>query len=716
MNHPLVATIRRYFDIALYLLVLTAFATLVSTKGLDAFSVLLATIALLIRGSVLATRRTLLIPEQWTTALTLGYAVFYLFDYLFLSGQFVSTTVHLVMFLMVMRLFSTRRDRDQYFLAVVAFLMVLAAAVLTIDSIFLFGFSVFMLCAVATFILLEMKRSSSLATAHAGEFSGVSGSRKLAVSLTTVTPIILVLILLAGSVIFFILPRISTGYFSAFSQGGAISTGFNNHVELGSIGEIQQSGAVVMHIQFDDDLNGAYARKWRGIALSEFNGSEWRNPYRPYPIRPLLNQQFDLRPQQIKMTAPQAVGDPSLIHYHVLMEPVGVNVFFLAPRPQFLQGKYRIIATDRGGAFYNMDPERGLGAYDGWSLRNPPTSEVQDEPDAQGLSVYLQLPPQLDTRIPQLASQITANSVSNYDKANAIRTYLTSSFSYTLQLPSSRPPDPLAYFLFSRKSGHCEYFASAMAVMLRTISIPSRVITGFQPGEFNDVTSQYVVRAKDAHAWVEAYFPDRGWVTFDPTPASSGITHTGWGRIALYVDAMSSFWREWVVDYDAAHQSTLGREAARNSRRFAEDAQRWVRTHYERMLARARKMATKVGNSPGRWGSTAIATAVGILLLINLKLLRRIFKEFRLRSRPHKFPRLAASLWYQKMIRKVGRQGWTKSDSQTPSEFAKSIQDNSLREQVLRFTRRYESARFGDSTEDAEQLPELYEEIAASRR
>jgi hypothetical protein len=77
---------------------------------------------------------------------------------------------------------------------------------------------------------------------------------------------------------------------------------------------------------------------------------------------------------------------------------------------------------------------------------------------------------------------------------------------------------------------------------------------------------------------------------------------------------------------------------------------------------------------------------------------------------------LAASLWYQKMIRKVGRQGWSKSDSQTPSEFAKSIQDNPLREQVVRFTRRYESARFGDSTEDAEQLPELYEEIAASKR
>ena len=78
---------------------------------------------------------------------------------------------------------------------------------------------------------------------------------------------------------------------------------------------------------------------------------------------------------------------------------------------------------------------------------------------------------------------------------------------YTLQLSRTVPHDPLANFLFERKQGHCEYFASSMAVMLRTLGIPSRVVNGFRTGEFNDLTSQYVVRASNAHSWVEAYFP-----------------------------------------------------------------------------------------------------------------------------------------------------------------------------------------------------------------
>ncbi len=125
-------------------------------------------------------------------------------------------------------------------------------------------------------------------------------------------------------------------------------------------------------------------------------------------------------------------------------------------------------------------------------------------------------------------------------------------------MPRSPVADPLANFLFERKQGHCEYFASSMAVMLRTLHIPSRVVNGFVSDEFNDLTGNYVVRARNAHAWVEAYFPGYGWVTFDPTPDSASGTPEGWGRAMLYLDAASSFWREWVVSYDSSHQSILG--------------------------------------------------------------------------------------------------------------------------------------------------------------
>ena len=148
-----------------------------------------------------------------------------------------------------------------------------------------------------------------------------------------------------------------------------------------------------------------------------------------------------------------------------------------------------------------------------------------------------------------------------------IENYLRTHFGYTLQLSKTQVKDPIGNFLFERKQGHCEYFASSMAVMLRSLGIPSRVVTGFHSDEFNDITESYVVRAKNAHAWVEAYFPGYGWQMFDPTPPGAiSSTRHGWARLALYVDAMSLFWREWIVSYDTSHQFTLGQAAVSGSR------------------------------------------------------------------------------------------------------------------------------------------------------
>jgi len=109
---------------------------------------------------------------------------------------------------------------------------------------------------------------------------------------------------------------------------------------------------------------------------------------------------------------------------------------------------------------------------------------------------------ELDPRIRDLAHKITEKSGSPAEKSAAIENYLRAHYKYTLQLPRTQPPDPIANFLFERREGHCEYFASAMAAMLRSIGIPSRVVNGFSGGEFNDITSEYVIRASDAHSWV----------------------------------------------------------------------------------------------------------------------------------------------------------------------------------------------------------------------
>ena len=112
--------------------------------------------------------------------------------------------------------------------------------------------------------------------------------------------------------------------------------------------------------------------------------------------------------------------------------------------------------------------------------------------------------------------------------ASRIQERLHREFVYSLDAGNLAVRDPLANFLFVTKRGYCEYFASAMAVMLRTQGIPSRVVTGFQSGYFNDVSGSWVMRASDAHAWVEAWIEGRGWVTFDPTPPGVAHADGGW--------------------------------------------------------------------------------------------------------------------------------------------------------------------------------------------
>src|SRR5262249_28920656 len=139
------SAIERYFQVSLYLLVLTGFGTIASTGAVDAPTVVLVGFALLFRGYLLSKRSDFQMPTRWTNCLTLVYIAFFFADYTMLSRSFLTATVHLVLFGMVIRIFSVHKERDYYMLSVLAFMMVLASAVLTVDSVFLFAFAGFML-------------------------------------------------------------------------------------------------------------------------------------------------------------------------------------------------------------------------------------------------------------------------------------------------------------------------------------------------------------------------------------------------------------------------------------------------------------------------------------------------------------------------------------------------------------------------------------------
>ena len=705
--------IERYFNVALYLLVVCGFGALASTGGLDLPAIVVVGLALALRGYQLLTRRKFVIPERWTTFLTLIYVVFGFADYFVLSRSFLATTVHLALFLIVVRLFSLQRTRDHYMLAVLSFGMVLAAAVLTVGGVFLLSFAAFLLVAVITFVLMEMRHSVA-SEQNAQDPRVPAPARRMAYGLMAIAPALMLMILAGSFLIFFLLPRISSRYMTAYTPTSDVSTGFTDHVELGRIGQIQQSSAVVMHIEIQNDLQGAYDLKWRGIALSDFDGRVWTNSYQQTRLRPAGDGIYRLAPPADLIGAAAVAGRS--IHYRVMMEPVGTNVFFLAERPQSLRGNFRLVTTDAGGAVYDLDIDHPINRYEAESQLPVIDSEelrLATNTAAADLDKYLELPP-LDRRIAKLAEEITAQAPSNYDKAVALEQYLSTHFGYTLQLPRTLPQDPLANFLFVRKTGHCEYFASSMAVMLRSLRIPSRMVTGFHGGEFNDLTGQYVVRASDAHSWVEAYFPGSGWISFDPTPAGSLPTRGGWSRMRLYADAAASFWREWIINYDVSHQRALGKDAASNTRRFFSEARQWIHSQHQAMLRGARRAHHQLTKFPARWLGGMFGSAGVVIVLLNLRRMAGGLRNRGLRAHPERAPREAAALWYDRMVGRMAGLGWRKSPSQTPLDFVAAIQEVALQNKVARFTRAYESARFGKSVDDAQSLPELFKDLTVA--
>ena len=255
-----------------------------------------------------------------------------------------------------------------------------------------------------------------------------------------------------------------------------------------------------------------------------------------------------------------------------------------------------------------------------------------------------------------------------------METYLKTHYGYTLQLLRSPVADPLANFLFERKQGHCEYFASSMAVMLRTLRIPSRVVNGFRSDEFNDVTGNYVVRAKNAHSWVEAYFPGYGWITFDPTPGGEIGTPEGWDRAMLYLDAAESFWREWVISYDFSHQYILGQGGGkRNARIVGANADVGPRAHMQTCWTGRGEANERRAKSPARWlgglGSRRYCCYCWPMRPDRpddpqANGCRRIPSDHRTRR-----PRFGT----RRMARHLARRGVKKSSAQTPQEF---VQDD----------------------------------------
>jgi hypothetical protein len=730
-----------FYRTALFFLVLTSVMTLVGTGKLDLFTTIVAPALVVYRGVRWWRGHPAELKHPVATRLVVAYVFFFFADLFFISRALAAdmpnpglyaallAVVHFLLFVTLVRFYSVATDRDALFLAMLAFAGVLASAIFTVDTSFLAFFVVFLVFAVAVFVGLEIRRAANGAVfppvrvdlPREKKFNRALSLAALTVSLGAV---------MIGSVLFFVFPRFSAGYFARTGLQPSLMSGFTDNVELGQIGEIKKSSAVVMRVRTGAPVNYPMLR-WRGIALTNFDGHRWYSTESKRKTKkPESNGWISL------MSGKELEGRPAVqVQFIALLQPLASDALFAPAQVMALRGNFSgdagtydgavrrsYVAVDSTGSIYNPSHNYSQIRYEGVSIlpvARPTQARLAGTNYAEEIrETYLQLPPQLDRRIPELARKMAGPTDNPYDQSLAIESYFRANYAYTLNLTGKPGGDPLAHFLFDTKAGHCEYFATAMTVMLRTLGIPSREVNGFLPGEYNDVGGDYIVRASDAHSWVEAYFPGTGWLTFDPTPPSNDEATGLLSRLALYVDWFQLTWNEWVINYDFSHQISLARSVGQTTTDWKK---KW-RDQFQRFQDHGMERLTEWQRSHGLMRFLFPVLLVLALAMLRLGWLRSFFRWLgfawlaKMPESQQANPQLASRL-YAELLRLLEKRGFSRRETQTPREFAETFAlQGGLAPAVQEFTNLYVQSRFGGLPCDAFRLRALLEQVRSVPR
>jgi transglutaminase-like putative cysteine protease len=630
----------------------------------------------------------------------------------------IAALTHFILFLSAVKLVQVKADRDWLFLYLISFFEVLLAAGLSVSPLFVGSLALYTFCALSTVVCFEIRKSRRAIEIQETRLLSqprVSWLSRLSKNSTAKTPSsndarrlplvalsLLALIFALALPIFFIMPRFS-GSALARADGGLNGVvGFSDEVTLGEIGSLQRSERVVMRVRVEDPLAARHQTlRWRGVALDEFNGRAWRRS----------NKELEYRRGNDRNLF-QFGTTQSLEHLTTqtfFIEPIDTPVLFIASRPVAIQAALPYIGIDGEDSLTTRDHSQERISYRAYSdTTEPPAEQLRRDlaPYEPTLERYLHVPNDLDPRIRELARSLIAGTRSGnrYDAARVIEAYFQQNFGYTLEQKSSGAQDPLADFMFRVREGHCEYFSTAMAVMLRSVGIATRVVNGFQLGEYNDAADVYTVRQSDAHSWVEVYFPETGaWVTFDPTPVagrpgSNGATGFWRGRLGKYAEALELFWIQYVVAYDKQEQRSLvtslrgqlgvyRQTAGQTFSELRAGLSAWWQSLSNGDGGAASHGRSSLANVPALVGVCAL---VGLLLLCAVRLRRlRLWEYLKFWRRDRKS--YSSVVFYERMMKALESRGLLRSPDETPLEFAATT---GMPEATL-LTRSYNRVRFG---------------------
>jgi len=502
----------------------------------------------------------------FTTSLIVAFALILFIG--FQTGEWLVYSIIFALLATVTRTLQHHTARQQFQLIALSFLLMVAASVTNPDvsfAIYFLFYAVLLTWALTYTHLLQRVEEGT-------ERSGIAwkASRLVTRRFLVGSSALALALLLSSMLIFLLFPRLGLGFFSAQTRTGNPLTGFSDSLELGHFGTLQDSTRVVMRVEFPvsiEERPDIRALKLRGMAFDTYDGKAWSRTQTG--TTPLAADQDGYYGVRYLPRLPQS--DFRVYEYDIYLEPLDIDtkVLFAAPRPLAIRHLATRFDRWRGTskAFFR-DPLENLSftgpgrTSTSYTVRSGEFSVAPARLRRSGTYYpqeiakhYLQLPESLDSRITDLANTVAGNTANEYDAAIALRDHLQSSYSYTLT-GTGTPEDPVAEFLFVRGEGHCEYFVTAMVLMLRAQGIPSRPVNGFLGATYNEFGDYYTVTEARAHSWVEVYLGDYGWITFDPTPAGERLPETFdfLETIELWVDAIKLRWYKWVVEYDLEKQ------------------------------------------------------------------------------------------------------------------------------------------------------------------
>jgi len=484
-------------------------------------------------------------------SLTILAFIYALFLFFVLETPFLIAFTQFLIVVQAVKLFHLEKAKDYFQLAGLSLLMVLAAAGLTSRPYYLFFLFLLLLFGIWFLFLLQLKRAREQhpdlpqpprSLTSPSLFMGITG---VALSSFVITILI-----------FFTLPRITLSV-SGRERWGETASGFSDVVDLGTVGPVRLDNRVVMRVELpqlkERPVSPLY---WRGMSFARWDGQSWAKEDTVEEIP---------REQGGRARLRRDAGGAKAIYQIIMLEPLGTDVLLCIHPALEIRGSFPRLLVDAGGGIHLPSAPQDRYDYEVYSA--PQSGERHQRSAERPAEVYLQLPEKKEA-IVALARQICATATSPEQKVNRVIAYLQGNFTYSLNPKRDTRFLPLEDFLLHSREGYCEHFATAAALLLRGAGVPTRLVSGFLHGEWNSLGRYFMVRQRDAHTWIEAYLPDKGWVPFDPTPvAEAKALVPAIASLYRYYDFLKLKWNRYIIRYSrrdqirlllALHQKVMG--------------------------------------------------------------------------------------------------------------------------------------------------------------